>query len=139
VPEAFTTTTWTPPDVASPVQNQRKANAEPEFNQRTALAVAAAGLDALSKRVKSGSTWKLFRELDANGSGNLTLTELREGLARTGFVMDDRSFDVMSKYLDTNGDGVIQYREFVDKLNPKDNYVRPSLFFFSMLNFVFRV
>jgi hypothetical protein len=80
-------------------------------------------MEALSKRVRSGATWKVFRDLDTDGSGEIELNELRTGLQRIGFVMDDQSFDSLARHLDSNGDGRIQYEEFVQKMNPKVDLV----------------
>lgn len=95
----------------------------PLFSESAVAALTAASMEALSKRVRSGATWKVFRELDTDGSGEIELSELRSGLQRIGFVMDDQSFDALAQHLDSNGDGRIQYEEFVQKINPKEDFV----------------
>jgi hypothetical protein len=95
----------------------------PLFSESAVAALTAASMEALSKRVRSGATWKVFRELDTDGSGEIELNELRSGLQRIGFVMDDQSFDALAQHLDSNGDGRIQYEEFVQKINPKEDFV----------------
>lgn len=60
--------------------------------------------------------WETFCELDSDGSGNISVEELRK-------VMKDEPPEVIQKYLeefDADGDGQINYEEFMRMLLPKD-------------------
>ncbi|PSC70004.1 calcium-dependent kinase [Micractinium conductrix] len=55
---------------------------------------------------------ELFRSFDRNGDGQITLDELREGLARQARLADGE-VEQMLRDTDVDGNGVIDYEEFV--------------------------
>ncbi|KAI8514253.1 calmodulin-like 3 [Branchiostoma belcheri] len=62
-----------------------------------------------------------FEKHDKDGNGVLDKTELKEAIKSLGMVHDDKTIDLMVKMADKNGDGVIQYEEFVQMLTPRSN------------------
>jgi len=59
--------------------------------------------------------WTAFNELDTDGSGSITVDELR-------VVLKDEPPEVIEKYIaeyDTDKDGTINYEEFLRMLLPK--------------------
>lgn len=66
--------------------------------------------------------WETFCELDVDGSGSISVDELRK-------VLKDEPPDVIQKYIDefdADGNGEIDYQEFVAMLLPKDVKYRVS-------------
>ncbi|EFN53790.1 hypothetical protein CHLNCDRAFT_36351 [Chlorella variabilis] len=55
---------------------------------------------------------ELFKSFDKNGDGHITLDELREGLAHQG-VLADGEVEQILRDTDVDGNGVIDYEEFV--------------------------
>ena len=52
--------------------------------------------------------------MDSNGDGTLTVDELRKGASQIpGIKFDENDFNKMLKVLDNNGNGVIDYTEFI--------------------------
>ena len=58
---------------------------------------------------------KAFREIDVDGDGSIDRTELRTHLAVVGkaTAFSEAELTEMIKQLDENGDGKIQYEEFL--------------------------
>lgn len=61
----------------------------------------------------------LFRFFDLDGSGTISLGELKDGLMSLGLVLkksfNDTLVDRVLKLMDQNNDGIIQYDEFFEK------------------------
>ncbi|CAD8132757.1 unnamed protein product [Paramecium octaurelia] len=78
---------------------------------------------------------KLFKQLDKNGDGVLTIDELREGL--TG-VTDSQQKDLANiiKSIDTDGNGTINYTEFLAATMEKSLYMKEEKLYqaFKMLD-----
>lgn len=57
----------------------------------------------------------MFRCIDKNGDGQLSMEEVKEGYAQHygGRVMDDDELEEMFKAVDLNNSGFIDYTEFV--------------------------
>ncbi|XP_002740371.1 uncharacterized protein LOC100367181 [Saccoglossus kowalevskii] len=53
----------------------------------------------------------VFRKIDVDHSGFLTINELRTALKETGDVSDE-DVDKMMEAIDDDGDGVIEFNEF---------------------------
>ena len=72
----------------------------------------------------------LFESLDADGSGSITVDELREGLARQGSTVACAEVQALLKQMDVDGTGTIDYPEFLAatlhaaQLEREDNLVR---------------
>jgi len=66
---------------------------------------------------------KLFRQLDKNSDGKLTIDEIKEGLSG----VTDKSFDEVRKVIssiDTDGSGKIDYTEFLAATMEKSLYMK---------------
>ncbi|EGR31676.1 protein kinase domain protein [Ichthyophthirius multifiliis] len=66
---------------------------------------------------------KLFRQLDKNGDGVLTIDEIREGLANAGDKNLEEVRRVISS-IDTDGSGKIDYTEFLAATMEKSLYMK---------------
>eukprot|EP01083_Nonionella_stella_P242036 844632_1 len=56
---------------------------------------------------------KMFRKFDTDGSGGLSLQELRHGIKSLGVGVTDEELDEMLRDADTNRDGEISHDEFM--------------------------
>ena len=57
---------------------------------------------------------KVFRELDINGDGTLSKEELLEGYRKFyGGDFDEKEVEALIEMGDTNGDGVLDFSEFM--------------------------
>jgi len=65
---------------------------------------------------------KTFEALDTNGDGVLTLNELQNGLMCTGVTTSD--FEQIMNGVDTDGNGVIDYTEFLAATLKKESYIQ---------------
>jgi len=66
---------------------------------------------------------KLFRHLDKNGDGVLTIDEIKEGLSG----VNDKSYDEIKKVIssiDTDGSGKIDYTKFLAATMEKSLYMK---------------
>jgi calmodulin len=54
-----------------------------------------------------------FRNLDKDGNGNISATEIREVLTKLGDKLTDEEIDEMIRDVDTDGDGEINFEEFL--------------------------
>lgn len=59
------------------------------------------------------STTLMFRVFDRDGDGFITATELSDGMTTLGEAMTDEQVDDMIREADADGDGQIDYREFL--------------------------
>ena len=57
-----------------------------------------------------------FKMLDANGNGFISSFELRHLMANLGKQMTKKEVDTMMKKVDKDGDGQINYQEFVNMM-----------------------
>lgn len=64
---------------------------------------------------------KMFRTIDSNGSGSITVTELRTGLKKCGIKMSEPHIEALLESVDVDGDGAINYKEFVSAMAHKEN------------------
>jgi len=60
---------------------------------------------------------KMFKEIDTDGSGTITIAELKEALKRSGKKLPEAEVEEMLSVYDVDGDGVIDYSEFVAATN----------------------
>jgi len=56
----------------------------------------------------------LFRELDANKNGVMSLSELYALLGKLGIKIDNSNLQALMAAVDSNHNGVIEFEEFVD-------------------------
>ncbi|XP_022332297.2 neo-calmodulin-like [Crassostrea virginica] len=61
---------------------------------------------------------KAFRILDINGDGFITREELQKVLTKMGETLTEKEVDEMMEKADKNGDGKIDYEEYVDIMYP---------------------
>ena len=54
-----------------------------------------------------------FQAMDTNGDGQVTKEELKALLSTLGEAVDDAVIDEMIKIADVNGDGKVDFNEFV--------------------------
>ena len=54
-----------------------------------------------------------FAAMDTNGDGQVTKEELKALLSQLGEAVDDAVIDEMIKIADVNGDGKVDFNEFV--------------------------
>ena len=54
-----------------------------------------------------------FAAMDTNGDGQVTKEELKSLLSQLGETVDDAVIDEMIKIADVNGDGKVDFNEFV--------------------------
>merc|ERR1719263_304661 len=64
------------------------------------------------KKERAGNVKKLFTELDADGSGDIDLKELVDGMKKEGLMLSDEEFEAYFNALDLNGDGQVTLMEF---------------------------
>ena len=60
--------------------------------------------------------WNAFKRFDINDRGKITANELREVLDREHMVTDPGYWEEMIREVDTNGDGTIDFEEFVSMM-----------------------
>merc|ERR1712216_1115554 len=60
---------------------------------------------------------RLFKIGDKDGNGVLDSMELAALLCKSGFIFEDHVIDQIMDQVDTNHDGVIQYREFCNAMS----------------------
>lgn len=54
-----------------------------------------------------------FQDLDANGNGYLSFSELREGLVKSGYADETTDFEATFEALDADANGVVNYLEWI--------------------------
>ena len=55
----------------------------------------------------------IFRVFDRDGTGKLSADDLKQALTKLGLGYTAQQLHLLSEFLDTNGDGAIDYREMV--------------------------
>ena len=60
----------------------------------------------------------IYKEIDEDGDGEITLEELRKALCTCGVFLTDLQLKQTFEVVDTNDDGKISYFEFVDYFTP---------------------
>ncbi len=73
---------------------------------------------------------QLFKSIDEDGSGTVTIDELRKAFLRYGTKLSEEDLQVLMRAADLDGDGTINYEEFVActvslaKLEREDAYMQ---------------
>ena len=60
-----------------------------------------------------------FRQFDADGNGVITADELRMAMSEMGEAMNKEDIEEMIAEADLNGDGVVDYEEFILMMGSK--------------------
>ncbi|CAI5455975.1 unnamed protein product [Caenorhabditis angaria] len=63
----------------------------------------------------------VFDELDVDGDGYITRSELRTAFQRMGHSLSDQDIKAIYKHVDQNNDGRINFDEFCEMINRKKN------------------
>ena len=103
-----------------------------QLNQKPLGAVytdhdAATGLKFLQDklRTQTESVRTAFRILDNDQTGSVSSDELRRVLDNYCYVMNDEEFDKLVNMLDVDGDGMISYEEFMEKIGSEISFEGP--------------
>lgn len=62
------------------------------------------------------SALTFFKKFDKSGDGLLQKDELRAGFSALGFNLDNEEFNILYSFIDLDGSGEINYKEFLKKL-----------------------
>merc|ERR1719454_796369 len=91
--------------------------------KKAALHVIAQNLDedAISK------LRNVFMQLDANGDGQLTVAEMKEGLQKAGLKDIPPDLQQIMEEVDSDGSGVIDYTEFLAATLDKKSYMQEDV------------
>jgi len=65
----------------------------------------------------------IFKDFDSDGTGELDISELGEGLKSCGIRLNDRQIHVLAKSVDIDGDGKITFEEFAIKVQTMKHIV----------------
>ncbi|KAI1731434.1 EF hand domain-containing protein [Ditylenchus destructor] len=61
----------------------------------------------------------VFEELDVDGDGHITRSELRTAFQRMGHALTDQEIKAIYKHVDINNDGKINFQEFCEMMTRK--------------------
>jgi len=61
----------------------------------------------------------VFEELDVDGDGHITRSELRTAFQRMGHTLTDQEIKAIYKHVDVNNDGKINFQEFCEMMTRK--------------------
>ena len=60
-----------------------------------------------------------FKVFDSDGNGFINASELRQVMLNLGEKLSEEEVEMMIKEADTNGDGLVNYDEFISMMNAK--------------------
>ena len=60
-----------------------------------------------------------FKVFDSDGNGFINAVELRQVMLNLGEKLTEEEVEMMIKEADTNGDGLVNYEEFISMMNAK--------------------
>lgn len=94
-------------------------------------------VDTLSRNLRTKGTYgfanlkNAFRDMDLNQNGYIEPQEFRLGFKRCGIALSDEDFKAVLAGFDQDGNGRIDYQEFVRALNvghikPRITSIRPE-------------
>jgi hypothetical protein len=80
-------------------------------------------IEKFRKIVKSSNMHlkEIFKKFDADGNGYITSVEFRNAIRELNLALTSREIDEIIKKVDTNLDGMIDYKEFSAKFRVKEN------------------
>ncbi|CAK0860927.1 unnamed protein product, partial [Prorocentrum cordatum] len=98
-----------------------------EFREHSRMKRVA--LTALAQQIpdsESSRLGEIFRAMDRNGDGELSVEEVRKGLAAHG-IQSPLALEEILRGIDCNGSGRIDFTEFVAAMMDKDLYTKREL------------
>ena len=60
-----------------------------------------------------------FKVFDSDGNGYINAAELRQVMMNLGEKLTEEEVEMMIKEADSNGDGLVNYEEFISMMNAK--------------------
>ena len=60
-----------------------------------------------------------FKVFDSDGNGFINASELRQVMMNLGEKLSEEEVEMMIREADTNGDGLVNYEEFINMMNAK--------------------
>jgi Ca2+-binding EF-hand superfamily protein len=66
-------------------------------------------------RATNKNIFEIFKTFDTDGSGELSNLEFKNALRSLNIALTAKEIDLILNYCDNSGDGVVNYREFVEK------------------------
>jgi calcium-dependent protein kinase len=66
--------------------------------------------------LKENNLKNAFEYFDKDGSGTITLDELKESLCGDDLLLDETELESIIKEVDSNDDGMIDYKEFLEMM-----------------------
>ena len=83
---------------------------QPSIEERRGLRIEAEFGEKVRRRTQRVAD--TFRDMDLNSHGSLSYSELRNGLDRIGVNLSDDDFGVLTRRLDRDSDGRVEFEEF---------------------------
>ncbi|KRX01612.1 Protein kinase-like domain [Pseudocohnilembus persalinus] len=124
-PEQLLNDPWMKEDIKNKHKNlSLNFNALKNFTQHHRLKkVALTFIASQLSETEISDLGKLFRQLDKNGDGVLTVDEIREGLSGVGSSTYDEINKIISS-IDTDGSGRVDYTEFIAATIERSLYMK---------------
>lgn len=77
--------------------------------------------EEISSETRFNEIFAAFKMFDVNNDKSISVKELRKALQKMGHVHDDRTVRMMHEFVDIDGDGQIQFNEFVKLVEIEDS------------------
>jgi Ca2+-binding EF-hand superfamily protein len=96
--------------------SRQKSNDKPNFNSKLPNAVCTSNSWSINTDYYEEDFMDAFRIFDTDGNGRITAKELNHVLKELGINMKKKEIKKMIKELDRDGNGTIEYSEFVQMM-----------------------
>ena len=80
----------------------------------------------LTKDGNDDKLLQLWNVMDTDGSGHLTMEELKQGFEKSGIKMNEDQVQRLAKHIDTDKSGVIDFEEFKAYIKSKSKNKRKN-------------